>query len=69
MAQPQPGHRISTLSGRFRTASPAGHFVAGDVGFRAGGPGAPRTYSTNFALGTPGNAASYRVYVILTRLR
>ena len=29
-------------------------------------PGAPRTYSTNFALGTPGNAASYKVYVILT---
>ena len=29
-------------------------------------PGAPRTYSTNFALSTPGNAASYKVYVILT---
>ena len=29
-------------------------------------PGAPRTYSTNFALGTPGNAASYKIYVILT---
>ena len=29
-------------------------------------PGAPRTYRTNFALGTPGNAASYKVYVLLT---
>ena len=29
-------------------------------------PGAPRTLTTNFALGTPGNAATYKVYVTLT---
>ena len=29
-------------------------------------PGAPRTLATNFALGTPGNAATYKVYVTLT---
>ena len=27
-------------------------------------PGAPRTLTTNFALGTPGNAATYKVYVL-----
>ena len=26
----------------------------------------PLLYATNYALGTPGNAASYKVYVILT---
>ncbi len=29
-------------------------------------PAAPRTFSTDFALLAPGNAASYKVYVILT---
>ena len=28
-------------------------------------PGSPRTYSTDFALATPGNIATYKVYVIL----
>ena len=26
----------------------------------------PLLYATNYALGTPGNAASYKVYIILT---
>jgi hypothetical protein len=46
----------------------------GRPGLRYGGrgepshhpPGTPLTYSTNFVLGTPGNTASYKVYVSTT---
>ena len=58
-------NRIYPILKAYRQRIPA-EFPEGSAILATLPPGAPLTYSTNFALGTPGNTASYKVYVITT---